>query len=109
MIDRMEEMDNRAIVYIEAEHIYSIFYLNNGEKVYIRKPLNDLERILECEGIIRIHRSYMVNVQWIEKMEREYVNMEWCVNKKMKKKVLPIAQRRRKNVREKIFKFCMKM
>ncbi|MCI8409279.1 MAG: LytTR family transcriptional regulator [Lachnospiraceae bacterium] len=97
MIDKTEGMDSRTIVYIESERVYSIFYMDNGEKVYVRKPLNDLERILESEGIIRIHRSYMVNVQWITKMEKENVNVEWCVNgEKTEKRIIPIAQRRRK-------------
>lgn len=105
-IDKTEGMDSRTIVYIESERVYSIFYMDNGEKVYVRKPLNDLERILESERIIRIHRSYMVNVQWITKMEKENVNVEWCVNgEKTEKRIIPIAQRRRKNVRENIFNF----
>lgn len=107
--DYMEGVDSRMIIYIEAENVYSIFYLEDGEKVYIRKPLNTLEGLLESEGIIRIHRSYMVNMRWITEMEKENVSVEWCVNgEKTEKRIIPIAQRRRKNVREKIFKYCIK-
>lgn len=106
---KIEGNDSRTIIYIEAERVYSIFYLVNGEKVYVRKSLNYLEGILECAGIFRIHRSYMINAQWIKGIEKEKVYVEWYVDgKKVEKKILPIAQRRRKSVREKYIEYCIK-
>ena len=100
--NKIEGIDSKNIIYIKAERVYSILYLKNGGTVYIRKSLNYLEGILESIGFFRIHRSYMVNAQWIRKMEKEKVYVEWYVDgKKVEKKILPVAQRRKKDVRKK--------
>ena len=61
------------ILYLKSENNYtSIFYLQNGEveRKLIRTNLKKLENKLENPDLIRIHRSFMVNLQKIETIHR---------------------------------------
>ena len=58
-----------SIVYIEAERSYcNIHVLRDGaEKVYTQScPLKHIEIILANRGFVRIHRSFMVNMRYVQ-------------------------------------------
>lgn len=61
-----EKYDSREITYIEAEHVYSKLHSRQGEEFLVRRPLADLSEILEKAGFIRTHRSYLINMEYIE-------------------------------------------
>jgi two-component system LytT family response regulator len=50
------------ILYIQADSNYSIFYLDNGEKIVVSKHLKEYESILDDCGFCRIHKSTMINL-----------------------------------------------
>lgn len=57
----------QEIVACESDENYTRVYTQDGEKVFIKKPLKFLEEIL-CEGdFMRIHKSYIVNLNKIKK------------------------------------------
>src|SRR5690606_32234847 len=59
-----------SILYIEADNSYSIFYLKDGKKHIVSKSLKYFERILDTSQFCRIHNSFLVNVDSIEKYMR---------------------------------------
>jgi len=58
------------IVYITAEDVYSKLFYKDGRKVLFRKLLKDWEYELKGKGFLRIHRSTIVNINYVEKVER---------------------------------------
>ena len=56
------------IVHIEADSNYSIFYLINNEKITVSKVLKEYEEILPDHQFVRIHKSSIVNLNYL----REY-------------------------------------
>ncbi|MGE5409976.1 MAG: LytR/AlgR family response regulator transcription factor [Clostridiales bacterium] len=60
------------IVCIEAENIYSTVYLNNGHNLLIRKSLRNWEQILPDSEFLRIHRSTIININFIDRIEKWY-------------------------------------
>ena len=56
------------IIHIEADSNYSIFYLVNNEKITVSKVLKEYEEILPEHQFVRIHKSSIVNLNYL----REY-------------------------------------
>jgi len=58
------------IVSISAFAEYSNVYLISGKKIIVRKLLKEWEQILPENTFIRIHRSTIINFEFIEKIEK---------------------------------------
>ncbi len=71
LIDSQEaslELSVEDILYVEAMQNYATVYLAEGRSEVIRATLKSLENQLSEHGIIRTHRSYLVNKRNIEKV-----------------------------------------
>lgn len=62
------KIDSRSVKYIRAEHIYCNIVQNSGKAELIRCPISNLEKELQVVGFVRVHRSYLVNMNWIDKV-----------------------------------------
>ncbi|HEX2869097.1 MAG TPA: response regulator [Ignavibacteriales bacterium] len=60
------------IVCIQAESEYSNILMADGSKVLIRRLLKEWEEVLPEASFLRIHRSTIVNLNFIEKVEKWY-------------------------------------
>jgi two-component system LytT family response regulator len=61
-----------SIKYILAADVYSEVYLATGERALLLKPLNDWERQLPQKNFVRIHRSAIVNLAFVERVENQF-------------------------------------
>lgn len=59
-------VDLSEIIHIEADSNYSIFHLNNNEKITVSKVLKDYEEILPDDLFVRIHKSSIVNLKYVK-------------------------------------------
>lgn len=60
----------RNILYIKADSCYSEFYLMNNEKKLASKLLSYYENILNGSGFLRVHKSYIINVEHIKRFQK---------------------------------------
>ena len=58
------------IIRLEALGSYCTIYLNNKKKIVASKPMADFEPFLDKTDFIRIHKSHIVNVNFIERYIR---------------------------------------
>lgn len=65
--DGIDFIEADFIIRAEAERSYSNFYLRDGKKVLVSKPLKEYESLLEQCNFFRIHKSHMINLNHIEK------------------------------------------
>jgi two-component system, LytTR family, response regulator len=63
-----------AIVLITALRDYTEVYLESGIKRIVPKPLIEWESTLPAQFFIRVHRSTMINIQFVEKLEDWFNN-----------------------------------
>jgi len=56
-----------SIVSCESDDNYTHFKLKNGNKLLVTRSLKEIEESLEQYSFIRVHRSYLVNLNEIEK------------------------------------------
>jgi two-component system LytT family response regulator len=59
-----------SIIYCEAEQNYTKIYLYRGEPILVSKPLSFLEEILPDDIFFRIHKSHLVNLNFIKSYSR---------------------------------------
>lgn len=59
------------IVRCEADNTYTFFFLNNGDKILISKPLKEYSDLLKPHGFIRTHQSHLVNPKFIKSWLKE--------------------------------------
>jgi two-component system LytT family response regulator len=57
------------IVVISAMGDYSQIYSSDGQKALVLKPLKDWEERLPARHFTRIHRSTIINVEYVERLE----------------------------------------
>ena len=61
----------KDIVYIKADNSYSEIYLENGTKMIVSRSIKNFEDGLkENPGFCRIHKSYLINTQFVEKYDK---------------------------------------
>lgn len=58
------------IIYLEANSNYTNFYLTGNRKITASKTLKDFEELLPDTVFIRIHHSYLINKNGVEKYIR---------------------------------------
>ncbi|HEV7621565.1 MAG TPA: LytTR family DNA-binding domain-containing protein [Flavisolibacter sp.] len=59
-----------SIIYLEASVNYTKFYLNNNIKYTVSKTMKEFQDMLPSETFIRIHNSYIINKNYVEKYIR---------------------------------------
>ena len=61
----------RQIIRCESDNNYCFFFLEDGDKLLISKPLYEYEPLLKDYGFIRCHQSHLVNKRFIKSWLRE--------------------------------------
>ncbi|ALL07478.1 two-component system response regulator [Pedobacter sp. PACM 27299] len=59
-------IDINDIIHIEADSNYSVFHLSNKEKITVSKVLKEYEEILPEQQFVRIHKSSIVNLNYLK-------------------------------------------
>lgn len=58
------------IIYCEAERSYTIFHLEGNKTVTVSKPLLEYDQILEGTSFLRIHKSFLINLNHVKEYQR---------------------------------------
>ena len=56
-----------SIISCESDDNYTVFLLKDKKKIVVSSTLKEIEEILEDHSFVRVHRSYLVNLNEIEK------------------------------------------
>lgn len=59
------------IVRLQAERNYTRFFFDNGKEFFTAKTLKEYEGLLPSEIFIRVHRTHLVNKNFISRYNRE--------------------------------------
>lgn len=94
----IEGVDSRKVCYIQAEHIYNILHLENETEVSVRCSSADLEKMLEVVGFIRVHRTYIINMAYVDHIKDKTV----LVNKRE----IPVSARLKSKLKKEYSRYC---
>lgn len=82
------------ILWCTAEGSYTKFHLVDGSEILVSKNLKSYEGVLEGDKFLRIHHSYLVNIQHIKRFERSEGGMLVMDNDR----ILPVSVRKKDNL-----------
>lgn len=67
LMEGMEIVKIQTILYCEAADNFTTFYFTDGRKMMICRNLKFYEKALSEFGFVRIHRSHVINMEYITK------------------------------------------
>lgn len=67
--EKLEKVLLDDILYAEADDRYSILHTHDNHKFALRLPLSELETKLPASRFIRSHRSYLVQLRWLQSVD----------------------------------------
>lgn len=56
------------IAWLEASRDYCFIHFKDHPKIIVVHPLGELERVLPADQFVRVHRSYMVNLEYVDRL-----------------------------------------
>lgn len=65
--ESLQVIQLKDIVYCQSEGGYTWFFLANGQKILISKPLKFYDELLPEDCFLRPHQSYLVNIMYVDK------------------------------------------
>lgn len=64
------------IIYLLSNNHYIEFFMLRGEKQIVRGKMDDMERLFWNHGFLRIHISYLVNLKYVSRIEKNQICMK---------------------------------
>jgi two-component system, LytTR family, response regulator len=59
------------IIRAEADSNYTIFILSGGNRIMVSRTIKEFDGLLSGSGMIRIHQSHLVNIQYIDRFYKK--------------------------------------
>jgi len=86
------------ILYCEADNNYTKFNLLNKKPLLVSKTLGDFDELLSEHQFLRIHKSYLINIKYITKVNRDGTltmsdGKELTISKRKKEMVMGILKK----------------
>lgn len=69
--DHLQLVSIYDILFAEADSNYTVFKLADGKKIMVSRTLKEFENLLSASGLIRVHQSYLVNLDHIDKFVKK--------------------------------------
>ena len=85
------------IIRVRAKDLHCYVYMQDGEVIETRKSLMEFEKELEGKGFVRIHKSHLVNVDYVKAIKNYKVTM-------LDGELLPIPKEKYREIKDKIMK-----
>ncbi len=90
-------IDVNQIILCKAERMYSTIYFSNLKRIVCSRPLKFLENILPTTIFCRIHKSYILNINFLTQIKRKN-NREYVILKESIE--IPIAKNKKTVLKE---------
>ncbi len=98
--DGMKMIDVSAIICISADINYSVIEMKGDIRYIVAKTLKTYEDLFDEKQFLRIHKSHLVNINYVEEITKQTQYHLRLTNGQE----LPIARRRFRMVKEKLLK-----
>ncbi|HEY4965809.1 MAG TPA: LytTR family DNA-binding domain-containing protein [Puia sp.] len=66
-MEGLQMVDVAAIISCASESNYTNFFLKNNKKITVSRTMKDMEELLADYSFLRVHNSFMVNLNEVEK------------------------------------------
>lgn len=69
-VDSIHVVQLQDIMYCEADQGYTSFYLSDQSRIMVARTLGYYDELFANHNFIRIHQSYLVNINYIQKYDK---------------------------------------
>lgn len=83
-------IDKSNILYAQADDNYCVIKLVGGKVITISKTLKHIEELIDSDIFLRIHKSYLVNLNYVKLFFKTEMEVELLTNER-----LPISHRKK--------------
>ena len=66
-MEGLQMTDVNSIIYCASDSNYTTFILKNKQKIIVSRTLKEIEEMLEEYSFLRVHNSYLINLNEIDK------------------------------------------
>lgn len=66
-LEFLQVLQLKEIIYCQSEGSYTTFFLSEGRKIMVSKPLKYYDELLPEKWFLRPHQSYLVNITFVDK------------------------------------------
>ncbi len=87
-------VDTMDIIYFMSERNYTRVYFTNGKNAILSKTLKLVEEMISSDAFVRIHHSYLVNIDKI----KNYISQDGGYLNMINNASIPISRGRRKEL-----------
>ena len=95
-VSEVKYFDVDHIIRLEAERNYTRFYIHGSNPFTTSKTLKEYETILKDHGFVRVHKSHLVNLSYVQKYDHE----GWLLLSENKK--IEVSRRRKDYVLQRL-------
>ncbi|MFO7614658.1 MAG: LytTR family DNA-binding domain-containing protein [Bacteroidales bacterium] len=77
--EEIHSVDLSKVIRVNADGSYATFFIDDGRKILVSKPMKEFEEVLLENGFFRSHKSHLINVRklkYFEKAEGGYLVMD---------------------------------
>lgn len=100
-LEKIVIVDLDEIIRCESDSNNTMFYLENGTKIFVTKTLKYFSDLLKSYDFIRVHQSHLVNLQFI----KEFIKSDGGYLLLKNKKTVPVSVRKKSEVIELLGKY----
>lgn len=86
-------VDIANIIYCKSDNSYTTFFMNNGPDILVSKPMKEYAALLEDYNFIRPHQSFIINIQYVSKIDKSDGGFVILTNGKE----IPVSARRKQS------------
>ncbi len=101
MANEIQFVDINQIIYCKGEDNYTYFFLTNNKNLLVSKTLKEYEELLSEYKFLRVHRSYLINLNFVKsfvKKEGGYIvmsnNAQVSISRNKKEEVMRVLTNR---------------
>ncbi|TRX71310.1 LytTR family DNA-binding domain-containing protein [Carboxylicivirga sp. M1479] len=87
-------IEEQSILYCKSNNCFTTFYLENGEEITVSCSIKKVEKLLDELFFVRIHQSFIINVNHISRVHKATV----CKVLMRNGELLPISSRRKRYI-----------
>lgn len=69
--DNIYIVDINDVIRCESDNNYTVFHLSDRKPITMSKTLKEYEAILSSDIFIRVHRSHLININFLERYEKK--------------------------------------
>lgn len=99
--DNIHLLNSSDILYCQSDHSYTTFFMADGNRILVSTNIGHYQELLEEHDFMRVHKSYLVNMEKVKKFSKAEGGMLILSNGTQ----IPVAHRKKESLMQRLSGF----